>query len=209
MSRRRDAWVGWALALATAMQGILLVPVAHLRGALAVQVVLVAAAVGATVRLAWRVRAQLDHHVDMALVMLAFGGLGMIVGWWIDMGLGLHPYPSVWSAVFSLMTGLMLAAAVPPAFMLTRCAELARRSRVRWVVTHVVGNLAMVAGMIAGGRGFGAALGGLIGSRLVGGHLAMVIGMVVGMEAGMIVGEALAGFRPWVRERVPLPRALR
>ncbi len=209
MSRRRDARVGWSLAVATTMQGIILVPLAHLSGSLAVQVVLVAAALGATVRLAWMVRAQLDHHVDMALVMLAFGGLGMIVGWWIDMALGLHPYPTVWRAVFSLMTGLMLLGAVPPAVVLTRCAELARRSRRRWVVTHVVGNLAMIVGMIAGGRGFGAALGGVIGSRLVGGHLAMVIGMVVGMELGMIVGEALAGFRPWVRESVPLPRALR
>jgi len=202
--------VATALGAATFLQGVLLVRMADLAGSLALQTLLVAGAVGLVVQQAWRHRGLLSHRVDMALVMLAGGGLGMLIGWWIDLRLNpeqLHGCcgggGSVWSSVFSWMTGLMLAGAIPPSLFLTRCARLARTSRRLWVSTHLIGNTAMVAAMIAGGRLFGRTLGAAVGSRLVGGHVAMVIGMVLGMVAGMWLGEALLGLRPWRSQPVP------
>lgn len=205
-----DRGVALALGTATFLQGVLLVRMAELSGRPAFQTLLVAGAVGLVVQQAWRNRGLLSHRVDMALVMLAGGGLGMVIGWWID--LTLHPGQlhgccggggSVWRSVFSWMTGLMLAGAIPPSLVLTRCARLARSSRRLWVSTHLLGNAAMIAAMIAGGRLFGRSLGELVGSRLVGGHVAMVIGMVAGMVAGMWLGEALLGLRPWRSQPVP------
>jgi hypothetical protein len=208
--RLSDRGVSVALGAATALQGVLLVPMGHLQGRVAFQTILVAGALGLAVQQAWRHRRQLDHHVDMGLVMLAFGGLGMLVGFWIDLaalpaGHTGRVYATVWHAVFSWMTGLMLLAAIPPAIPLTRCAALARTSRARWFITHILGNAAMIAGMIAGGRLLGAAAGTLLGAPVVGHHLAMVVGMVIGMELGMVAGEAVAGLKPWVRLEVPLP----
>jgi len=205
-----DRLVASALGLATFLQGVLLVFMAHLDGRLALQTLLVAAAVGLVVQQAWQHRELLSHRVDMALVMLAGGGFGMLIGWWVDLASNpaqMHGCcggsASVWQSVFSWMTGLMLAGAIPPSLVLTRCARLARTSLRLWVSTHLVGNAAMVAAMIAGGRLFGRATGELVGSRLVGGHLAMVVGMVLGMVAGMWLGEALLGLRPWRSQKVP------
>lgn len=205
-----DRWVAWSVGGAVWAQGVVLVVMTSpgMRGA--VQLLLVAAALGGAAAFAWRVRGQLDHRVDMALIMASFGGLGMLLGWWIDQLRLAKPsccgqlYPTVWHAVFSLMTLLMLAASVPASVRFTRCARLAQQSRRRWVTTHLVGNAAMIAGMIAGGRLFGAALGALVGAPMVGHHLAMVIGMVVGMHAGMWLGEAAVGLKPWRKEIVPV-----
>jgi hypothetical protein len=209
---RHDRAVGIALGVAVYLQGLGLVVMGRLSGRALLQTLLVAAALGVVATLAWRVRGQLDHRVDMALVMASFGGLGMLVGWWIDhlpaVPMAPHSplYPTALDAALSWMTGLMLLGGVPPAVAWTRCAYLARRDRRRWITTHLIGNAAMVVGMIAAGRTFGAPLGGLVGSRVVGGHVAMLLGMVVGMEAGMWLGEAAAGLRPWVRIRVPVEK---
>jgi len=147
--------------------------------------------------------------------MLALGGLGMIIGWWIDFGwqpapgwmrLGQsspHPW-SFWSRVWSWMTALMLLGAIPPSLAWTRCARLAREGWRRWVSTHLVGNVAMVAGMVLTNRWIGRAVGRLAGSPVVGAHVAMLTGMVVGMAAGMWAGEAVLGLRPWREDPVPL-----
>lgn len=205
-----DRMVASALGVATFLQGVLLVRLADLQGGLALQTLVVAGAVGLVVQQAWRYRGLLSHRVDMALVMLAGGGLGMVIGWWIDLTLSpgqLHGCcgggGSVWRSVFSWMTGLMLLGAIPPSLVLTRCARLARGNPRLWVSTHLLGNAAMVAAMIAGGRLFGRTFGVMVGSPVVGGHLAMVIGMVLGMVAGMWLGEALLGLRPWRSQPVP------
>jgi|YNPBryunderm2012_1023409.scaffolds.fasta_scaffold07126_2 hypothetical protein len=209
MRRGEDRVVGWLVGGTVFAQGVVLALMTKPGARGVVQLLAVAAALGGAAMWAWRVRGQLDHRVDMALIMASFGGLGMQLGWWLDHlrrmpAPGERLYPSVWHAVFSLMTLLMLAAAVPASVRWTRCARLARQSRRRWVTTHLVGNAAMIAGMIAGGRLWGAALGALAASPKVGHHVAMVIGMVVGMHLGMWVGEAVAGLQPWRREVVPL-----
>jgi hypothetical protein len=197
-----DRAVAAGLGLAVLAQGGLLLLMGDLGWRLGAQTLLVAAALGAVIRLAWLRREQLDHHVDMALVMAAWGGLGMLAGWWIDLARGAPPpchlgTGPLWQGAITWMTFLMLAGAIPPALAWTRCAALARSSRARWAITHVAGNLAMVAGMLALGRALGPVLGASLGSPLVGGHLAMLLGMVGGMEAAMWLGEWAAGLRPW------------
>jgi hypothetical protein len=244
--KQRDRWVAAALAVAVLLQGVGMVLLGRLHGAAAWQTMVVCGAVAAVVAQAWRVRLRLNHRIDMLLVMGAFGGLGMIAGWWVDLGFtappadasfhaamghgchaaaaaepagegdccgevpGMEPDAaaeevaeqhggghSPWSMALTWMTGLMLLGAIPPGLVLTRCAELARSGWRRWVSTHVVGNVAMVAGMIVLGHWIGPGLGRLTGSNVVGGHVGMLVGMLVGMEAGMLLGEAAFGLKPW------------
>ena len=203
----KDRAVAMALGLATYGQGLMLVYLGRLSGAMVAQTLLVAAVTGVVVHQAWTHRGLLSHRVDMVLVMLSLGGFGMIVGWWIDFGFGpavMHPGGKPFlAAVFSWMTGLMLLGSVPASFALTRCARLARGNPRRWVSTHVVGNAAMIVCMILGGRMVGRPLAALTGSFAVGHHVGMVIGMVLGMFAGMWLGELALGLRPWRRIDVP------
>jgi len=197
----KDRAVALALALAVYGQALMLVVLGRLQGRALLQTLVVGALLGVVVQQAWARRGLLSHRVDMLVVMAAFGGFGMIVGWWIDFGFGpavMRPGRTVWDAVVSWMTALMLAASIPPAFPLTRCARLARGNARRWISTHVFGNLAMVAAMVAGGRLLGRPLVALTGSFAVGHHVGMVIGMVAGMFAGMWLGELALGLRPWV-----------
>jgi hypothetical protein len=213
----RDRWVAWLLGGAVVAQGLILLYLGQLGGRAAAQTLLVFTALGLLTHQAWTYRAQLTHRVDMILVMVALGGLGMILGWWIDFGC--QPAPewmrlgrmsprewSFWDKVWSWMTGLMLLGSIPPSLWWTRCARLARQSHRRWLSTHLAGNAAMVAGMIWTNRFIGRAVGRLAGSLVVGAHVAMLVGMVVGMAAGMWLGEAALGLRPWREERVPLER---
>lgn len=247
--------VAAALAGATLAQGVAVVLLGRLDWRLGLEVMVVAAALAGLVHQAWRHRLRLNHRVDMLLVMGAFGGLGMLAGWWVDLGFtapprdasfhaamghgcsgheaaGEHgtapsgdaccgdtvdpapvgsashpPAPAsdgashgagvFWPMVFSWMTGLMLVGAIPPGLALTRCAQLARMSRRRWLSTHVVGNVLMIVGMIWLGHWIGPMLAAATGSAVLGGHLGMLAGMLLGMEAGMFCGEAMLGLQPW------------
>ncbi len=208
-----DRWVAWSMAAAVLLQGVNLVLMGRLGVGAALQLMLVTGALALVTAQAWRLRMALNHRVDMLLVMATFGGLGMLLGWWVDLGFVAPPVAgmsfggtatgqqaygrTVLEAATSWMTVGMLVGAIPPALPLTRCAKLARGSWRRWVSTHLVGNLAMVFGMILVGRWLGSGIGRLVGSHLVGSHLAMMVGMLVGMEAGMFAGEAALGLKPW------------
>ena len=212
---RRDVLLSWSLALAVFGQGVGIVLLGRLGGRDAVQTLLVAGALALLTAQAWKHRMQLNHRIDMFLVMGAFGGLGMLLGWWADLGFtappadaGFHaamghascPHHgggSPWSMVWTWMTGAMLLAAIPPGLALTRCAELARSGWRRWVSTHLVGNACMVAGMIWIGHWIGPGIARLAGSSVLGGQVGMLLGMLVGMEAGMFLGEAGLGLAPW------------
>ena len=207
----------WATLLGSAMlaQGVMLVYLGRLSGRAAWQCVVMALALGWATREAWLFRGGLNHRVDMVMVMAALGGLGMIIGWWVDFGcrvapewlrLGLgSPHPArLTDKVFSFMTAGMLLGGIPASFFLTRCASLARGNWRRSIATHVLGNAGMLAGMIGFNRLYGRALGSMIGSFVVGAHLAMVVGMVAGMVAISWLGEAVLGLRPWREEAVPL-----
>jgi len=89
--RSRERWVAAALAGAVVLQGLGLVLLGRLQGAAAWQTMVVSGALAAVVAQAWRVRMRLNHRIDMFLVMGAFGGLGMIAGWWVDLGFQAPP----------------------------------------------------------------------------------------------------------------------
>ncbi len=211
----RDRLVGWMLAAAVLAQGVGVVLLGRLGGRSALQVMVVAGALALLAEEGWRHRMRLNHRIDMFLVMGAFGGLGMLAGWWVDLGFTapaadagfhaamghascpMHGGASPWAMVPTWMTGLMLLAAIPPGLVLTRCAELARSGVRRWISTHVVGNACMVAGMIWLGHWVGPAIARLAGSSVLGGHVGMLLGMLLGMEVGMFAGEAALGLAPW------------
>jgi hypothetical protein len=262
------------LATATLGQGVVLMLLGRLEWRLALEVLAVTAAIAGLVHQAWVHRLRLNHRIDMLLVMGAFGGLGMLAGWWVDLGFAAPPRDagfhaamghgcadhatqmntvvgsaeetccdppeappedpsccddealgdagggaghdpsspsadtthaghsgsgggSFWPMAFSWMTGLMLLGAIPPGILFTRCAELARTSRRRWVSTHIIGNGLMIVGMIWLGHWIGPILADWTGSAVLGGHIGMLVGMLVGMEAGMFGGEAVFGLQPW------------
>jgi hypothetical protein len=209
----RDGAVAMSLGAAVLAQGAILAASAPLRGQATWQALLVAGALAFLTEQAWRHRMRLHHRVDMTLVMLALGGLGMILGSWADAGFGplagaagpscCHlegsAHEPILRSVFSWMTALMLLFSVPPGFVLTRCAALARRSVRHGIAMHVFGNVGMVAGMIAAGRLLGGFLGQALGSAPAGHHLAMLGGMLLGMPAAEWLGQALLGLRPWRR----------
>jgi hypothetical protein len=74
------------LAVATLAQGLAAVLFGRLGWPEALQTLAVTAALAGLVHQAWIHRLRLNHRVDMFLVMGVFGGLGMLAGWWIDLG---------------------------------------------------------------------------------------------------------------------------
>lgn len=207
----------WAAVLGGAvfLQGLMLLLLDSFSPLAVAQCLLVTGVLAFATLEAWLRRGQLNHRVDMVLVMTALGGLGMILGWWVDFGcqeapewlrLGLAP-PRPWhftDKVLSFMTLGMLIGGIPPSLFVTRCARLARGNPRRFFSTHILGNAAMIVGMIVFNRLYGKAFGRFLGSYVAGAHLAMLVGMALGMVAGMWLGEALMGLRPWREGRVGL-----
>ncbi len=88
---QRDNIIGSVLGAAVVLQGVGVALLARLTGGAALQVLVVSAALGLLTAQAWRVRMRLNHRVDMLLVMGALGGLGMLAGWWVDLGFQAPP----------------------------------------------------------------------------------------------------------------------
>jgi hypothetical protein len=86
-----DRVVGWMLGGVVLAQGIAMALLARLEPRGIVQVVVVTGAISLAVTTAWRIRSRLNHRIDMLLVMAAFGGLGMLAGWWVDLGFSAPP----------------------------------------------------------------------------------------------------------------------
>lgn len=82
---RKLQWIALLLALAVALQGVIMAWLDRLRGPALVQCLLISLALAVAAHELWRNRRRLDHRIDMALVMMALGGLGMLAGTWIDM----------------------------------------------------------------------------------------------------------------------------
>lgn len=203
MSERKVAFI---VAGSVWLQGLLLIWMADSSLKAAVQILILAGALTAMVYEAWIHRFRMNHRVDMVLVMAGLGGLGMLIGWAIELymagslGSGMMAPgapPSFWHRVFSLMTLGMLLGSVPASVFWTRCAILARGDLRRWISTHLIGNAAMIALMIGVARMIGPSISALCHSRIIGMHLGMMLGMLIGMEAGMFLGEAAFGLKPW------------
>lgn len=84
-------WVAWLLAGAVLAQGLGMVLLGRLGPRNGLETMVVAAAAALLTWQAWRVRLRLNHRLDMLLVMGALGGLGMLAGWWIDLGFQAPP----------------------------------------------------------------------------------------------------------------------
>jgi len=91
MKTKGTATLAAVLAAATLAQGIGLVLLGRLEWRLALEVLAVTAAIAALVHQAWIHRLRLNHRIDMFLVMGVFGGLGMLAGWWVDLGFTAPP----------------------------------------------------------------------------------------------------------------------
>ncbi len=86
--QRRDAWIAASLALFTLAQVAFLAWHRALPAHLALQAWLLSGALALVLGQAWRMRPALPVHADMLLLMLAWGGFGMLWGWQIDGALG-------------------------------------------------------------------------------------------------------------------------
>ncbi len=91
MTTIRSSLLAIALSAATLAQGVAVILLGRLDWRLGLEVMAVAAAVAGLVHQAWVHRLRLNHRIDMLLVMGAFGGLGMLAGWWVDLGFTAPP----------------------------------------------------------------------------------------------------------------------
>lgn len=150
---------------------------------------------------AWMIRKYLPAHVDMLLLMLAWGGFGMLWGWQLDGAMqavghsAAHGVDRGWFRWLNGMKILMLVFAIPPSIWWARCLAPYRpfRWRLAWVLACDA--LGMVLGMMAGGRLLGHSLSAVLGAPVLAHHLAMLAGMLAGMAVTMVA-------RPWLS---PLP----
>jgi hypothetical protein len=135
----------------------------------------------------WYRWASVPHALDMAFGMLTLGNLGMLLGWWADLGFA----PVVCAQCCScadplarpgMWAGMLLAANAAMLFLARRPAP---RGGDHIVAMYTGGNLGMLAGMWAGG----AAAAGLAPADLAGGFVLHFAGMTAGMLAGMFAGS--------------------
>jgi hypothetical protein len=126
----------------------------------------------------------IPHWLDMTVGMMTFANLGMVVGWWADLGFGPATHcPRCCSSMYSIgmWEGMLFLGNLAMVIGLRRplpeeCASICRRGMFGG------GNLGMITGMFAAGN-----LATLERFSVAGHLLAMSIGMV----AGMVVGHLL------------------
>jgi hypothetical protein len=106
-------------------QGIAVVLLGRLDWRLAVEVIVVSVALAGLVHQAWVHRMRLNHRIDMLLVMGVFGGLGMLAGWWVDLGFAAPPADATFHAAMGHGCGTHAAAdqAVPMEGMPSDCCD--------------------------------------------------------------------------------------
>jgi hypothetical protein len=204
-----------ALALLVLAQGA---PFAYARWSLGMawQPVALGAAVAAVaVWFAWRARFLLSPHADMLLIMAAFGGFGMWLGdrvdHWIDPNAPLCPLHDARGAAAlagSWMTWLMLAFAIPPSVLWSRCLQPLRRRPTRLALALLLDMGGMLAGMIGAHFWFGRAWALRIPPPELGMHLAMLAGMLAGMLPAMWLRDALLPARDRAAARAGARAAL-
>jgi hypothetical protein len=200
VGRTLPKWLYGALHFAGLLgQGALLIPLAGLGLSASIVVLAVCAAI---TLLIIRFRARLPVWADMTLAMLSIGGLGMNLGWWMD----LHLNPAVQNGLVMAccmmrktvqMTGpeagshwmywLMLIAGVPAMYLL-RSGPIYFHWH-KWCCTGmlVLGVPGMCFGMWAAAQ-LAMRMGNLPGQRQV---LAAYALMMLGMCAGMLAPHAL------------------
>ena len=134
----------------------------------------------ASTRLRW------NSHLDMILLMLGPGGLGMLLGGWYA---GPTCHTATWQS-FGLMTLGMLLPSTPLAWMYARCIQEAKTEG-RGLMTLLFDAVFMQAGMLLGH--LPATLVPSMDPRLIWLHHGlMLIGMLLGMLIGMFCWTKIA-----------------
>ena len=128
----------------------------------------------------WSVRQHLNQHLDMLVLMTAYGGFGMLP-------LPGAPSCHVSTEAFVTMNAGMLALGVPAMLFGSRCMSEARRQH--RLTTTVIAD---VAGMFAGMAAAHYHLPALFGLALLH-HLMMLLGMLAGMGAARLFLSTVLG----------------
>jgi hypothetical protein len=141
-------------------------------------------------------RLRWDAHLDMYLIMLGPGGLGMLVGARLA---GPMCHQATWNA-FALMTAGMLLPSIPLCWRYARCVRSARLQG-RGMQTLAIDALGMQAGMLAGH--LPAMLISSNDPRLIWFHHAI---MLVGMLGGMLLAAGVQSFTAKGQTEAALPQ---
>lgn len=140
----------------------------------------------------WSLRHHLNQHLDMLVLMTAYGGFGMLP-------LPGAPSCHISTEAFVTMNAGMLALGVPAMLFGSRCMAEARRQH-RLTITVV----ADAAGMLAGMAAAHSLLPAPFGLALLH-HLMMLLGMLAGMGAARFFLNTVLGRIANVKSRlVPL-----
>ena len=118
-----------------------------------------------------------------AVSCCSLGGLGMLLGSWLDVRLGAGLSACHLSGTAS--TGVAPWASFMFWGMMLGCLPACRLGCALTRGALVLGHLGMVIGMYAGGRALGSPLAAWTGSAFAGAHLAMLGGMGLGTASGV------------------------
>ena len=164
----------WGLGAALAFAAQIVLLAGHGPGAL-----VIAATISWATWQAWSYRSWLGTHLDMVVLMCAYGGLGMLAG----------PPQCHDNTHSSLgMAAGMLALGLPPVFFGSRCFAAARR-RGDAAAVLLFDTLGMAAGM-----GVMHVETSLISLSPLLKHFVMVFGMAAGMVAGSAISAAYSKY---------------
>jgi hypothetical protein len=168
--------------LALVGQGILIAALLDLDHTPAQWVAAGFAIAGCCVGWLWYQWEQIPHWLDMSIGMATFANLGMLVGWWADLGFGPAGVCSCGCkdplVGIGMWAGMLLFGNLAMALGLRRPIGLESATACRWAMFGG-GNVGMILGMVAAGSLFGPQSIGIAGHML-----AMSIGMCIGMLAG-------------------------
>jgi heavy metal translocating P-type ATPase len=193
------AYVGWrpmflacCHGLALLAQGFLVVSLLDLAGTPAHWVAAAFAIAGCSLSWLWYQWDRIPHWLDMTIGMMTFANLGMIFGWWADLGFGPAKTCSCGCSGsllgIGMWVGMLLLGNLAMALGLRRPLDPESASSCRRAM-FTGGNIGMILGMFA--------TGSQIGPQQFG-PAAHMIAMSLGMMVGMVFGHFLVfQFMQW------------
>lgn len=200
MSTQSDRLLSIALGAAVILQGGLLMRQSRLSQGEWLQVGLATFVLAILVQQLWRYRRILNVHVDMLLIMGAFGGLGMLLGSQWGGGSPHASHVMGTAAWWGMMIG-MVAFGTIPAIPFSRCLQYARANRLL-ILVLLIDCAGMTAGMLAVHL---VPMSHASRFAIILHHLLMMIGMLLGMMLAMVFRSRLVArivrLRASARER--------
>jgi heavy metal translocating P-type ATPase len=198
----RPMFVACGHGLALVAQGFVVVSLLDLAGTPAHWVAAAFAIAGCSLGWLWYQWDRIPHWLDMTIGMVTFANLGMIFGWWADLGFGpAQTCSCCCSGSLSgvgMWAGMLLLGNLAMALGLRRPLDPESAASCRWAM-FTGGNIGMILGMFATGRQMGPQEFG---------PAAHMIAMSLGMTVGMVVGHFLVfQFMQWRPRRNSFGRA--